>query len=355
METLQTLGLALGLATLSGLNLYLTVLVAGVAIQQQWIALLPQYESLGILAHPAIIAVAGVLYLLQFFADKIPWVDSLWDTVHTLIRPIGGALLAVRVLGTPDPVYDVLIALLAGGVTLVAHSVKAGTRLVANHSPEPFSNIALSLTEDVAVVGGLALINYDPVLALTVFGILLLIVCYFLPKLFRSVKVNLWFLWRKVSFPASDRPDHDLRAELPADLHVLFHQANLLSERITWAAPCVSGKARRIPANYFGYLAATPEEPTKLWFLAKRGWRKIAEELDLTGYKVAHEAKFLSENLVLYSLEKKPRYTFYFDRTQTAIVKTVVASLEQRLASAQPPIAHEEVTAPAAEISSPVS
>jgi hypothetical protein len=346
METLQTLGLALGLATLSGLNLYLTVLVAGVAIQQQWITLLPQYEQLHILAHPAIIAVAGVLYLLQFFADKVPWIDSLWDSVHTLIRPIGGAMLAVRVLGNPDPVYDMLIALLAGGVTLIAHSVKAGTRLVANHSPEPFSNIALSVTEDIAVIGGLALINYDPVLALTVFSILLLIVCYFVPKLYRSVKVNLWLLWRKLSFPASDRPDHELKAELPSDLHVLFHQANLLSEKITWAAPCVSSKARRIPTNLFGYLVATPEEPTKLWFLAKRRWRRIAEELDLTGYKVAHEPKFLSENLVLYSLEKKPRYTFYFDRTQTALVKTIVASIEQRLASAQPLAPRAESVSP---------
>jgi hypothetical protein len=243
METLQTLGLALGLATLAGLNLYLTVFVAGLAIQQHWITLLPQYEQLHVLAHPAIIALSGAMYLLQFFADKVPWVDSLWDAVHTIIRPLGGAFLAVRVLGTPDPVYDVIIALLAGGVTFVAHSVKAGTRLVANHSPEPFSNIALSVSEDVAVLGGLALINHDPVLALIVFSALLLLACYFVPKLYRSVKVNLWFLWRKLSFPSSDHPDHELRAELPADLHVLFHQANLLSERMSWAVPCVSAQS----------------------------------------------------------------------------------------------------------------
>jgi hypothetical protein len=240
------------------------------------------------------------------------------------------------VLGRPEPAFDVLIALLAGGVTLATHSVKAGTRLVANHSPEPFSNIALSVTEDVAVLGGLALIQYDPIIALVVFTAILLVICYFAPKLFRSVKVNLWLLWRKLSFPASDHPDNELRAHLPADLDIIFHHANLLSEKIAWAVPCVSGAAKRIPANLFGYLVATTEDPEKVWFVAKRGWRKIAEELDLRTYKVAHEPKFLSENLVLYSLEKKPKYLFIFNRTQTPVVKTIVASLQQRLASAAP-------------------
>src|SRR5258708_6849535 len=145
MPVLQKLGVALGLASLAGLNLYLTVFVTGLAIQQHWINVSQTYPELAILAHPAILAVSGVLYVLQFFADKVPWVDSLWDAVHTFIRPIGGAFLAIRVLGTPDPTLDVIAALLAGSVTLMVHSVKAGTRLVANHSPEPISNIALSM------------------------------------------------------------------------------------------------------------------------------------------------------------------------------------------------------------------
>src|SRR4029434_2921786 len=100
MEQLQLLGIALGLATLAGLNLYLTVFATGLAVQMHWITLAPQYQSLSILAHPAIIIISGVLFVLQFFADKVPWVDSLWDHVHTVIRPIGGALLAVRSLAT---------------------------------------------------------------------------------------------------------------------------------------------------------------------------------------------------------------------------------------------------------------
>ena len=331
METLQTLGMALGLASLAGLNLYLTVFVTGLAIQQHWIVLAPRYAELEVLAHPAVLAIAGVLYFIEFFADKIPWVDSLWDSVHTAIRPIGGALLAVRVLGTTDPAYDVIVALLAGSVSMLVHGVKAGTRLVANHSPEPFSNIGLSLTEDAAVLGGLALIHYDPVLALAVFGIMLAAICYFGPKLFRAVKVNAWLLWRKVASPAADQASPELSSKLPPDLHQIFHRANLLGEKILWAVPCVSGGAHRIPANVFGYLVATVEDRSKVWFVARRRWRKLAEEIDLATYEVAHEPKLLSENLVLYSLQKGPKYLFIFDRSQAAVVRAVAASLHERL------------------------
>src|SRR5438094_859688 len=132
METLQLLGVALGLATLAGINLYLTVFVTGLAIRMEWIALAPQYHQLEILSDPVIIGIAGFLYFVEFFADKVPWVDSLWDAIHTVIRPVGGAFLAIRALGTPNPVFDVVIGLLAGGAALTTHSMKAGTRLLVN-------------------------------------------------------------------------------------------------------------------------------------------------------------------------------------------------------------------------------
>src|SRR5215207_8779040 len=112
METLQTLGIALGLASLAGLNLYLTVFVTGLAIQQQWINVAQTYPELAILGHPAILAIAGVLYVIEAVADKVPWVDSMWDTVHTLIRPVGGAFLALHVLGTLEPTMEIIAALL---------------------------------------------------------------------------------------------------------------------------------------------------------------------------------------------------------------------------------------------------
>src|SRR2546428_9931661 len=154
MEKLSLLGVALGLACLAGINLYLTVFVTGLAIHFHLITLAAAYQSLEVLGEPVIIIISGILYLLEFFADKIPWLDSAWDAVHTVIRPIGGALLAVQVLGHPSPAFTVIVTLLAGGTSLVTHTAKAATCLATNTSPEPFSNIGLSLGEDAAVPGG---------------------------------------------------------------------------------------------------------------------------------------------------------------------------------------------------------
>lgn len=331
METLQLLGVALGLATLAGINLYLTVFATGLAIQQNWIDVSQTYPELAILAHPAILIVSGTMFVLQFFADKVPWVDSLWDAVHTFIRPVGGAFLAIKVLGKPDPVFDVVVALLAGGATFATHSMKAGVRLVANHSPEPFSNIALSVGEDALVLGGLVLIKNDPILALVVFSIVLLAVIYFGPKLFRVAKVQMWLIWKKISSPASDQLETELPAQLPHELDIAFHSVNFERDPVAWSVPCISSSARGIPGNLFGHLVATTRVAPKLAFVARRSWKNIAVELELETYKVAHEPKFLSENVVLYSLEKKPKYIFVFPRSQRAVVKALVASVQERL------------------------
>ena len=331
METLQTLGVALGLASLAGLNLYLTVFASGLAIQHGWIDISQSHPQLAVLGHPAIVLISGLLFALQFFADKVPWVDSLWDAVHTFIRPVGGAFLAVRALGTPDPVFDVVAALLFGSATLVVHSAKAGTRLVANHSPEPFSNIALSVAEDATVLGGLYLIKNDPVLAFVLCCAALLCIAYFGPKLFRAVRVNGWLLWRKLTAPSADECATELPMTLPHEIEMLCAERDFAGEKIAWAVPCVSVSAKDVAGNVFGHLLATAEEPRKLRFVAPRRWRPVAAELDLTTYKVAHEAKFLSENIVLYSLEKKTKYQFLFDRSQRAVVKAIASSLNERL------------------------
>ena len=222
------LGVALGLACLAGVNLYLTVFVTGLAIHQHWIVLAPAYQSLAILGDPLILWISGTLYVLEFFADKVPWVDSAWDTVHTIIRPIGGALLAIRVLGQTSPAFDVVVALVAGGASLVTHSAKASTRLVTNASPEPFSNIGLSLFEDVAVVGGLALIHFNPALALGVFVLLLSIILYFAPKIFRAVRVKLWLIWKKLNGPADREATSTLPTALPSRYAFRLHKGKFV-------------------------------------------------------------------------------------------------------------------------------
>ncbi len=264
MDELKLLGVALGLACLAGVNLYLTVFVTGLAIHQHWIVLSPAYQSLAIVGDPLILWISGTLYVLEFFADKIPWVDSAWDTVHTIIRPIGGALLAIRVLGQTSPAFDVIVALSAGGASLVTHSAKASTRLVTNASPEPFSNIGLSLLEDVGVIAGLVLIHFNPVLALGVFVLLLAIILYFAPRIFRAVRVKLWLIWKKLNRPAEGESSSTLPTSLPSRYSSTFARENLLGETIAWAVPCISKRLRGVPANSSGLLIATNEDPAKL-------------------------------------------------------------------------------------------
>lgn len=165
MDLLVTLGRTLGFSLAAGVNLYATVALLGLASRYGWVALPEQFQAFN---HPWVIGLAGALYVVEFFADKIPWVDTMWDTVHTFIRPVGGALIAVATLGEASPTVEGLIALLGGAVAASSHVTKAGTRVAANASPEPFSNWALSLLEDVFVVTlGFVTLKY-PLVALGV-------------------------------------------------------------------------------------------------------------------------------------------------------------------------------------------
>jgi hypothetical protein len=332
VDRLNLLGVALGLACLAGVNLYLTVFVTGLAINQHWIVLSPAYQSLEVLGNPVIVTIAGVLYFLEFFADKIPWIDSAWDAVHTVIRPIGGALLAIQVLGHSSPALTVIIALLAGSTSLMTHTAKATSRLAANTSPEPFSNIALSLGEDVAVLGGLALIHYNPVWALAVFALAIAAFIYFAPKILRAMKAKIWLTFKKLNGPADSRAPSTLSIVLPSRLAGAFARENVLGETIAWAVPCLSARGRGIPANLFGALVATNEEPRKLVFVARKGGRGFAKTIDLEGLTVAREPKFLSENLSLFSTPgKRPQYLFLFDRSRAAAVEQIVEYLQRGL------------------------
>ena len=337
MAKFDLLSVALGLAALAGINLYLTVFATGLAIHFHWITLSPQYQSLEILGNPVIITIAGILYVLEFFADKIPWIDSAWDAVHTVIRPIGGALLAIQVLGQPSPAFNIMVALVAGGTSLVTHTAKSATRLTSNASPEPFSNIALSFAEDVAVVGGLALIYHHPVIALSIFAMAIGAFLYFAPKVLRAMKAKIWLAFKKLNGPASSRSFDKLEKSLPSRFANVFNQQNLLGETLAWAAPCISGRGRRIPPNLFGALVATNEEPRKLRFVARKNGRPFAQTIELDNSMVSHEPKFLSENLIIYpAADKGPRYLFLFSRPQAAIVQQIVEDLRERLSQREP-------------------
>ena len=156
---LTTLGFAMGSAWLSGINLYATVLTLGL-LQKFHMAHLP--GDLGYLGNNWIIGLAAALYLVQFVADKVPAVDSVWDAIHTFVRVPAGAILAATAFGHFDPGVRILVFLIGGGIALSSHGMKSATRLAANMSPEPVSNIALSLFEDVLTVGGTLLMAVHP-------------------------------------------------------------------------------------------------------------------------------------------------------------------------------------------------
>ena len=176
MEILTSLGRTMGFSFAAGLNLYATVAIMGLASRYGWVALPPQYQ---VFANGWIIGGALALYVIEFIADKIPWVDSAWDAVHTVIRPIGGAVIAVATLGENTPATETMVALLGGALAASTHFSKSGTRVLANASPEPFSNWALSLGEDLFVVGlGVLALKYPAAAAIVVIVCLALIVAF---------------------------------------------------------------------------------------------------------------------------------------------------------------------------------
>ncbi len=176
MEILTSLGRTMGFSFAAGLNLYATVAILGLASRYGWVALPPQYQ---VFDNNWIIGAALVLYVIEFIADKIPWVDTVWDAVHTVIRPLGGAAIAVATLGENSPVTETMVALLGGALAASTHFSKSGTRVLANASPEPFSNWALSLAEDLFVVGlGVVALKYPAAAAVVVIVCLALIVAF---------------------------------------------------------------------------------------------------------------------------------------------------------------------------------
>jgi hypothetical protein len=185
VHPIALLGSVSGLAFLSGIRLYSTVLVIGLGIRLGFLHLPERLSSLNVVATTPVLIIAGTAYVAEFIADKIPWFDSVWDTVHTVIRPLGAAVLAAAALGEVDPVVKVIAILLSGAIALTSHSAKAGTRLVANQSPEPLSNIGLSLGEDALVVGGVWTAVRHPILTLVIVIVLIAVILWTLPRLYR--------------------------------------------------------------------------------------------------------------------------------------------------------------------------
>lgn len=175
LSAVEIIGIAGSASLLAGWRLYLVILATGLAMQTGAVPLPEHLAGLQVLANPWVMGIAAVGAFCEFFADKILWLDSAWDAVHTLVRPVGGALLALAIVDPGDPATQVIAFVLGGGSALLAHGGKAGARAVVNTSPEPVSNIAVSSVEDVATVGLLWLVYEYPVAAAAVAVVLLLL------------------------------------------------------------------------------------------------------------------------------------------------------------------------------------
>ena len=194
MQAVQLIGVAASLSLLAGWRLYASIAAAGMAMRFGLLELPQQIQALDVLANPWVIAVASVGAVAELFADKIMWLDSLWDGVHTAIRPLGGALLALAVVDASDPAWQVAAFLLGGGGALLSHGAKAGARAVVNTSPEPVSNVAVSATEDVLSLGGLWLALTNPALAVLIAVAMLIVVAGLIALSWRFLaRLRNWF------------------------------------------------------------------------------------------------------------------------------------------------------------------
>lgn len=198
---IHTLALTMGVAWASGINLYAAVAVLGLAGNAGYVHL---PDTLTIVEDPLVIIAACFMYCVEFFADKIPGVDSTWDALHTFIRIPAGAMLAAGAVGDVTPALAVAAGIVGGSVTAATHATKAGTRMLINTSPEPFSNWFASLAEDLAVFAGLWAALAHPVIFLILLILFLLALCWLLPKVWRGLKAVL----RKIAALFGRRPEN---------------------------------------------------------------------------------------------------------------------------------------------------
>ena len=183
--TLETLALVAGLAWASGLRLYLTLFVIGLAVRFEFVAL---PSAFGILGDPWVLAASGIMLAAEFLADKVPGFDSAWDGVHTFIRIPAAAILAGAALGEADPALVAVAAILGGAIASSTHVTKAGTRALINTSPEPFSNWAASIGEEALLLGGLWTMIKFPLAFLAALALFILVSLWLIPKLYRALR-----------------------------------------------------------------------------------------------------------------------------------------------------------------------
>jgi hypothetical protein len=195
-QIIGTIALTMGVGWASGLNLYAAILMLGILGTTGNTVLPPELQ---VLTNPIVMLAAAIMYLVEFFADKIPGIDTGWDTIHTFIRIPAGAIMAAAAVGPINPGLAVAAALLGGAMATLSHATKAGTRVLINTSPEPFTNWTASITEDLMVIGGIWVALHHPWLFLGLLLAFILLAIWLLPKLWKGIKKVFGFLGRMIS------------------------------------------------------------------------------------------------------------------------------------------------------------
>jgi hypothetical protein len=341
MQVIELLGATMGLAFVSGINLYATVLSVGLGIQFGLIHLSPELAGLQVLGHPVVLVIAGVAYTAEFFADKIPWVDSLWDSVHTFVRPLGAAIMGAAAIGDVDPALELGVFLLCGGVALTTHLTKAGTRLIVNQSPEPFSNIAVSLAEDVLAVGGTWLSIAHPYVSLAIVLAFLAGFVWLAPKVFRLLRVELLAVLAKLRSSGRTRA---VPAGAPLFDHPPWSYHGLVSGGLTpksasFCVRSVSGRGFDFGRNRLGYFCLANDE---LFFLTRKRFRPFRADIDAAGIEeITSDSGFLFDRLILYARNQNWVLHLFKDRGDRAeSIAGILRSARDRL-SAKPTAARE--------------
>ncbi len=276
MEIIAKLGSLLGLSFVSGINLYATVAMVGLVTKFNLIqGLPPEFQALN---NNLIITVAIILYACEFLADKIPGFDTAWDAIHTVIRPFGGAMLALMTVGKTSPAAEVLAFMLGASFATTSHLAKSGLRVLINTSPEPFSNMVVSVAEDMGVVGLTYLSMTHPVLALVITVILTIIIMLLLPFLWRAVRMVISGLWYRLRGSGASEVESGTNS-ITVKIAPQISELGISLENLV-AVPAWVSKIRGFKKWQKGYLVC---DRKNFYFIPVRMFRKTPLSIPMPG------------------------------------------------------------------------
>lgn len=280
MEIVAKLGTLLGLSFISGINLYATVAVVGICRKFELVSGLP--PEFDVLAHDAVLAVAILLYVMEFLADKVPGLDTLWDSIHTLIRPFGGAMLALMQVGESSPALQVIVFMLGASLATAAHVTKAGTRLIINTSPEPVSNVLMSLAEDGWAIGFSYMSLAYPKSTFVLTLLCLLLIGIFMPLILRTVRMLFSALFFKLKCVFFHECAWTSSRALPFSLDSFFDAHRDEDEKLLWTGQAYAVRVPQVARHSRVHVIITSKKVHLLY----RHWNRLREHVIALGEMV---------------------------------------------------------------------